>query len=82
VVRVRVEASLVQHRVDHRELAERDAVAPFQLGAIAGHGHDPLVVGRKEDRAFETLRDLKEVLHEPAFVLEGVRAGVPLGHGS
>ena len=80
MVRVRVQAPFVEDRVDHGELTKRDAVTGFELRAIARDGHHPFVVRRKEDRTLPPLRVVQQVLHEPAFVLEWVRARVPVGH--
>ena len=58
MVRVRVEPTLVEDRIDHGELAEGDPVAGLKLRAMARNGHHPLVVRRKEDRAVPALRVL------------------------
>ena len=83
MVRVGIEAALVEHCVDHAELAEWDPVARFELRAVSGDGHDPFVVRRKEDGALaEPLRVIQQVLDETALVFERVGALVPLRHGA
>ena len=83
MVRVGIEAALVEHCVDHAELAEWDPVARFELRAVARDGHDPFVVRRKEDGALaEPLRVIQQVLDESALVLERVGARVARGHGA
>src|SRR5438445_4532304 len=80
VMRVRIETALVKDRVDDCELAERDAVAPRQPVAVAGHGQDPFVVRGEEHRSFaEPVHVRDEIVGEAPLVLERVRAGVALG---
>ena len=80
MVRVRVEAALIEDRIYHRELAEGDSIARLELRSIPGNRHHPLVVRRKQHRPFESPRDVEEVLNEASLVLERVWTPLPLHH--
>src|SRR5438105_3409151 len=81
MMRIGVEASLVEHRIDDRKLAERNAVTGLQLRAVPRHRKDPFVVRREEHRALaEMPRVVEEIRHERLFILERVRAAMPLDH--
>ena len=82
MVRVGVEATLVEDSVDHRELAEGNAVARLELRAIARDGHHPFVVRRKEHRSFEAFCVFEQVLNEAALIVERVRTRVALCDGA
>ena len=83
VMRVGVEPSLIEHRVDDRQLAEGDAVAGFELRAITSHRQDPFVIGREQHRALpEMPRVVEHVLDEAVLVLERIRALVSLADGA
>ena len=77
-LRLGVELTLVEHRVDRSELAERDAVALGETLPVPGHREHPLVVGRKEHGpAPELVGALDEEVGERRLGFERVRARVP-----